>query len=104
MARKNFWEVVRIRHNRPNRNFGSHFGETEDNALIRFLHLKGVQAMIGIHGQLVYGNPRNEEIWGKRGDWEIRLFEGKPNQYSRQADRDKESLEHARARAMETWL
>ena len=105
MALKNFWEVVKVRANRPNRNFGTVIAETADNALIRFLHTKGAEAMIGIRGDIVYTNPRNEDIWGRRDTWEVRPCKKSKRQTCRTSvDRDKESLEHARARAMETWL
>jgi len=98
MVQKNFWEIVKVRKNRPNRNFGSYYGETEENALIRFFHLKGVEAMIGIHGQLVYSNPHNREVWGSRDDWIVRPLEKKP---SRRPVRD---IDLVRDRAKDAWL
>ena len=79
-----YWEVRRLREGRSPRNYGSYYAASEDDALLRLLHTKGVAAYMN-KGKLIYDRPVNIKVWGTRSDWSIRPWvSGKSKQLSQQ--------------------
>ena len=97
-----FWEVIRKRPGlRADRNFGSIWAANADNALIRFLYMKGVEAMIGNDGEIVYANPHNKDVWGRREGWTVKVREAVTNDNTKRRELE---IEEVRERAGDSWL
>lgn len=65
-----YWEIRKTREGRPPKHFGVWQGLSTDDALERFLHVKGVGAEV-CNGKLFYRDPQNFRVWGERSVWEV---------------------------------